>query len=430
MRFTLISLLSFIAATASNAADNWPQFRGPTGDGISDAKKLPVKWTETENVRWKTPIHDKGWSSPVIWGDQIWMTTSYADYKDKNAKEVAMQKIPKPLFVDFFAVCVDRVSGKIVHDVKLYREENADYCHSYNSYATPTPVIEEGRLYCHFGSHGTVCLDTKTTKILWERRDIKCDHFRGPGSSPITDDKLLYLTFDGFDVQYMLALDKKTGENVWKQDRNIPYTNSNGDWKKAYSTPSIFTIDGKRQLVSPAAEATIAYEPESGKEIWRVNTGGMNEASKPVLAHGLIYLTNGNKKGMIAIKANSHGQIAKKDYAWETIKGVPTRPSVLVAGDYIYMVNDDGFGSCIDAKTGKQIWTERLCGTCSASPVLAENKLYFCDQDGITNVVEASPEFNSLAKNKLADGCMASPAISGDAIYLRTKTHLYCIGKK
>ncbi|MCE9530082.1 MAG: PQQ-binding-like beta-propeller repeat protein [Planctomycetes bacterium] len=427
--FTLMFVLC--AATVSPAADNWPQFRGPTGDGHAVTKGLPTKWSESENVRWKTPIHGKGWSSPVIWGDQIWLTTVKEKYADDAPKENAQKKIPRPDYIEMYAICVDKTSGKIVHDILLRKQDQPDYCHSYNSYGTPTPVVEEGRVYLHFGSHGTFCIDSKTGKTIWERVDLKCDHFRGPGSSPIIRDNLIFLTFDGYDQQYVTALNTKDGTTAWKKDRIIKYTSTNADLYKAYSTPSIFEIDGKLQLISPSAEATIAYDPKSGDEIWRVHHGGMNAACKPVYGHNLIFLSSGHTANVLALKQGGKGMIPKEDIVWKTIKAGPSRPSFLLVDDLLFTVSDNGFASCVDAKTGTQHWQERLGGAFCCSPTLAEGRIYISDQDlGKTHVFAAAKEYKPIAVNSLDAGCMATSAFVGDAIYMRTKTHLYCIGKK
>ncbi|VTS05559.1 outer membrane protein assembly factor BamB family protein [Tuwongella immobilis] len=410
MRIVLTLLLMSWLSLPAWSAEDWPQFRGPSGDGHAGNAKPPTQWSEkSANIRWKTPIHDKGWSSPVILGDQVWLTTALANGKT------------------FFAVCVDKATGKIIHDLPIFTEENPAFCHAYNSYATPTPVIEPGRIYVHFGSHGTACLDTATGKKLWERRDIKCDHFRGPGSSPILYGDLLILTFDGFDVQFLVALNKSTGETVWKTNRDLRYSSSNGDLHKAYSTPSVFRINGNDRLFSPAAESTVAYDPLTGKELWKVNHGGMNEAAKPVMGNGLVYLTSGHTAQLLAVRPNGEGDVTKSDIVWKSPKGVPTRPSLLLDGAYLYMVSDNGIASCLDAKTGKQQWQERLGGAFCASPILANGNLYLCDEEGKIHVIAAKPEYESLAVNKLADGCMASPAVSGNALFIRTKTHLYRI---
>lgn len=429
MRFAGSAFL-FLFASQAIAGDSWPQFRGPKGDGISDSKGVPTTWSDTENIVWKTPIHDKGWSSPVIVGDQIWLTSAKENYAPNAPKENPGKKIPTPESLEMFAICVDRKTGKIIHDIPLRKQEKPDYCHSFNSYATPTPVIDGGKVYVHFGSHGTFCLDAQNGKVLWERLDLKCDHWRGPGSSPIIFENSLILTFDGHDLQYICALDKATGKDVWKKDKAIAYSTNDGDYKKAYSTPAILSVEGKPQLVSPSAEATIAFDPKSGEELWRIHHGGMNEASVPQMSHGLIFLNNGHKTEMLAVKAGGKGKLTPAAVAWKMNKGVPSRPSIITLGDHIYMVNDNGFASCVDAKTGDQVWSERQDGKYSASPVLAGGSLYLFDQDGKAKVIEAKPVYKLVATNKLGDGCMASPAVVGDSLYVRTKSHLYRIGKK
>jgi outer membrane protein assembly factor BamB len=411
MRFgwTFVALFSIASL---QAGDNWPQFRGPNGDGVSDAETAATRWSETENIRWKVAIHDKGWSSPVVWGDQVWVTTARADGKE------------------FFAVCVDRRSGKIVHDVKVFADPKPAYCHPYNSYASPTPVVEDGRLYVHFGSHGTGCVDTATGKVLWLRRDFPCYHHRGPGSSPVVYGKLLFLLFDGFDQQYVVALDKATGKTVWKKERDIKYAEDNGDIKKAYATPSILEIAGKPQLVCPAAEATLAYDPATGDELWRVVHGGMNEATRPVFGNGLIYLTTGHTAQLLAVRQGGSGDVTKTGIAWKANRGVPTRPSPLVVADRLYMVSDNGIATCLHSLTGKQLWQERLGGAFCASPLYAAGRIYMSDEEGRTHVLAADSTFQSVAVNQLDAGCMASLAVAGDALFLRTKTHLYCISER
>jgi outer membrane protein assembly factor BamB len=427
----LLPLLLLGTTSGVSGADNWPQFRGPTGDGQATAKNLPLTWSETENIRWKMPIHDKGWSSPVIWGDQIWLTTVKEKYADNAPREDASKKQPKPEWIEMYAVCLDRSSGKVVHDILLRKQEKPDYCHSFNSFGTPTPVIEEGRVYLHFGSHGTFAVDSKSGKKLWERLDIDCDHWRGPGSSPIVYENLLVLTFDGYDQQFIMALDTNDGKTAWRKDKKIVYTTTNGDLKKAYSTPSVFQVNGKPQLISPSAEATLAYDPRTGDELWRIHHGGMNAACKPVAGHGLIYLSSGHTASILAVKEGGAGKLTPESLAWKTLKAGPTRPSFLLVDDLLFTVSDNGFVGCLDAKSGQQHWQDRLGGSYSASPTLAEGRIYVSDQDGKTRVFAAKKDaFELLATNTLADGCMASPAIVGDAIYLRTKTHLYCVGKK
>lgn len=412
MRTSCFTLAILLTASFLHAADNWPQFRGPKGDGQAGEKDLPVEWSENQNVKWKTAIHGKGWSSPVIWGNEIWMTTATEDGKK------------------MYAICVDADSGKIRHDLLVFENTDPAYCHPTNSYASPTPVIEEGRLYVHFGAYGTACLDTDSGKVLWSRRDLKCDHFRGPASSPIVYNDRLIVAYDGVDVQYVVAFDKNTGETIWRKDRNINYGTSNGDRMKAYSTAHVITVDGQPQVVSPSATETIAYDPTDGDVIWRVRHGGMNAACRPLFEHDMVYISAGDGgDSLVAVRADGQGDVTRSHVVWKTGKTVPKRSSQLIVGDLFFMVNDSGVISCLDAKTGKVHWQKRLEGEYWASPIYADGRLYFLSKDGFAKVIAAKPEFEVLAENKLNGGFNASPAVIGNDLILRSFTHLYRIGK-
>ncbi len=411
--FSAVMIGLFFAWHSTSAAENWPEFRGPQGNGHAAEAQLPLTWSETENVSWKTPIHGKGWSSPVVWGSQIWMTTATADGHKLSV------------------ICVDKQSGKILHDFVLFEVEKPGFCPEMNSYASCTPAIEEGRVYIHFGSYGTACLDTATARPIWVRQDLPCDHHRAPASSPIIYENLLILTFDGFDLQYLVALDKASGRTVWKKDRNLEYRIDNGDIKKAYSTPTVFEIGGRQQLISPSASATVAYDPRTGDELWRVNSGGMNAAARPLYGHGLIYAnTAAGGFKTFAVRPDGQGDITDSHVAWKFSRTSPTRPSQLLAGDFLYLVNDDGIAACLDAKTGEEQWTTRIGGKYSASPLYCQGRVYFFDEDGKTHVIQAGNEYKLLATNELDGGCMASAAVSNDALFLRTKSHLYRIEKQ
>lgn len=427
------SLLTLaVVVTPSLAADNWPEHRGPHGNGHADAKGLPTEFSDRRNVTWKTAIHDKGWSSPVIWGDQVWMTTAR---EHVNAKKEVER-------VELFAVCVDRKDGKIVHDLKLYDFDKPDFCHPFNSYASPTPVLEQGRVYIHFGTYGTCCLDSATGKPIWERgktsterrtwdrakSEFPCDHFRGPGASPILAGNLLILTFDGYDQQYVVALDKNSGKTMWKKDRDIAQAVKNGDNRKAYATCSVFDINGKQQLVCPCAYTTIAYDPQSGDELWRFNHGGMNASARPLFAFNKIFLTSGDGGlQLVAVRPEGKGDITKSNLEWKFSKSVPSRSSLLLIDDLLYMVSNNGIATCVDAKSGEQVWQKRLGGNYCASPIVADGKIFFASQEGPVHVMQPGKEGKVLVQNKLEEGCMASPAAVGKSLFIRTKTHLYCI---
>ncbi len=407
---------------AMSAAENWPQFRGPDGTGHSDAKGLPVEWSETKNVVWKTPIHDRGWSSPVVYGKQIWLTSA-----SKDAKEL-------------YVFCVDRDTGKILKDWKLFDVPAPQFIHAFNTAASPTAAIEEGRVYITFGSAGTVAIDTKTFQVIWERRDIECNHFRGAGSSPVIFRNLLLMHFDGSDKQFVMALDKKTGKTVWKTDRSIDWQDldkngkpaADGDLRKAFATPQVERLNGRWEMISLGAKAAYGYDPMTGKELWRVEERGQHSAStRPVIGHGMIFFPSGFSAGqLLAVRTGGNGLITDSHVAWRVKRSVPNKPSVLLVDDLIYMIGDAGVASAVDAKTGEQVWQQRIGGEYSASPVYADGKLWFFSEDGKTTVVKPGRTFAVVAENKLDDGFLASPAIAGKAFFLRTRTHLYRIEAK
>jgi outer membrane protein assembly factor BamB len=312
----------------------------------------------------------------------------------------------------------------------IFENANPEFCHPTNSYASPTPVIEEGRLYAHFGTYGTACVNTNTGEILWKNQEWHCDHFRGPAASPVLYENLLFAAFDGVDVQFVVALDKNTGKTLWKQDRNINYGTDNGDHKKAYSTAQVITVEGKPQLVSPAASETIAYNPANGEEIWKIKHGGMNAACRPLFELGMVYISAGDGgDSLVAVRADGEGDVTKSHVVWKSGKTVPKRSSQLIVGDLFFMANDSGVISCLDAKTGEVHWQERLEGEYWASPLYANGRIYFLTKEGKANVIAARPVFELLAENKLDGGFNASPAVVGDDLLLRSFTHLYRIGE-
>jgi outer membrane protein assembly factor BamB len=412
-------------ADASRADDApWNQFRGPRGDGTSAATGLAVTFGEgSPEIKWKTAIPGRAWSSPVIWGNQVWLS---------NAPEIqnlaeGQTRLEEPLQLS--AVCLDLETGKVIHDVVLFEVDQPQFTHSTNSLASPTPYVEEGRVYVHFGAYGTACLDTATSEKLWERRDLPCDHFRGPGSSVAVYGDLLYLTMDGFDYQYLVALDKRTGATVWKRDRGIDFGTDNGDAKKAYSTPTLIEADGQSLLISPFAMATIAYDPLTGDPLWTVMHGGMNAAGRPLFGNGLVYINSADGPNpLVAVRPEGLGDISQ-NIVWSTSKSVPKRSSQLLIGDLMFMVNDNGVATCLDAMTGEEIWTERLGGDYWSSPLYANGLIYAFSQTGDVPVFRAGRKFELVAQNSLEDGINASPAVAGDALIVRTKSHLYRIEK-
>ena len=390
------------------AADNWPELRGPDRDGHADARKLPLTWSETNHVVWKTPIHDLGWSSPVIWGDQIWLTTAAEDGQR------------------LFAVCVQRDTGKITRDIQVFATEKPDHVASVNSYASPTSAIEAGRVYVHYGTYGTACLDTGSGAILWTRRDLRCDHHEGPGSSLMLHQNLLIFNVDGRDVQYVVALDKATGKTVWKTERSVDFSPFSSNQRKAFCTPIVIEAAGRPQLISPGAKAMMAYDPATGTELWKVSYNGWSMVPRPLFGHGFVYVINDYERPELwAVRPDGQGDVTGTHVAWRVTKDMPATASLLLVNDLLYMVNDQGFALCLDAKTGALVWRERLKGKHSASPLYGAGRIYFFSEKGLASVLEPGRTFKLLAENQLEDRQMATPAVTGEAFILRTKSHLY-----
>jgi outer membrane protein assembly factor BamB len=396
----------------------WTEFRGPDGNGTSSSTTLPLTWAEGEHVRWKTPIHGRAWSSPVVLGSQVWVTTATEDGRALSA------------------LGLDKTTGRIVFDRPLFKVDKPQDAHPFNSYASPTPVIEPGRVYVTFGSAGTAAIDTRTGKVIWERRDLNCNHFRGAGSSPILFRELLIMHFDGSDVQFLVALDKRTGKTVWRTNRSVDFQDvgpdgrvqAEGDFRKGFATPQVVMVGAQPVLVSLGSKASYGYDPRTGQELWRiVDRSAHSPSARPVAGHGLVYYPTGWSGSLVAIKPDGRGDVGATHVVWRATRAVPNKPSVILAGDLIVMVNDTGVVSCLDAQTGKSVWQSRLQGEYSASPLLAAGRIYFFSEDGRTTVLEAGRAFKVLAENQLGDGFMASAAVDGSALILRSRTHLYRI---
>lgn len=404
--FLLLMMLQ-INETPLISGENWPEFRGPTGDGHADAAVLPRR-IDADRVKWEIDVNGKGWSSPVIWQDQIWLTTATEDGREMSV------------------LCVDLKTGKLLLNRVLVKNEEPAFCHPMNSYASPTPVVEEGRVYVHFGSYLTACLDTESYKVLWERRDLECDHHRGPASSPILHKNKLYVAYDGFDVQFVVAFDKHSGETVWRKDRKINYRTDNGDLKKAYGTASVIDVDGRDQLVYPSAIATIAYGAETGEGIWTVYHAGMNASARPIYADGYVYIING-MGAMVAVRPNGKGDVTDSHIGWSAERSVAKKSSALVINGKLYMNSDDGILTCRDTSTGEVSWQKRIKGKYAASPIYANGLVYCFGMAGEIVVFEPGSEFRQISESKLGDGFMASPAVAGNTLILRSRTKLYCI---
>ncbi|HCD03644.1 MAG TPA: quinonprotein alcohol dehydrogenase [Planctomycetaceae bacterium] len=411
---TLLTLLilSVVTASASAVEPEWNQFRGGRGDGSSQANGIPTTWSETKNVAWKTSIWGKAWSSPVVWKNRIWATTATAD-----GRRLAV-------------MCLDKTTGKILHDQTVFRPVKPQYGDPFNSYASSTAWVEDGRVYIHFGSLGTACLDTETYKVLWKRNDLPCNHFRGAASSVSIHGNQMFLPFDGSDVQYVVALDKRTGKTLWRTDRNVDFGGLGGAHRKAFCTARVITHNGRAQVIIPAALATMSYDPATGEELWRVMHGGANTACPALFHKGVLFFNSGDVTNrLMAVRPDGRGDVTKTHVKWATMRGVPSRPSVVRSGDAIYMVNNDGIASCVDTATGRTRWARRLTGKYCASPILVGERVFcFEEEKGLCHVFAADPKrYRKLATNTLDASFMASPAVTDGMLILRTKSHVYGI---
>ena len=416
----ITTTLLALALMSTDVQADWPEFRGPTSDGHVSHQPvgLPLDWSETQNVAWKTEIPHRGWSTPVVLGNQVWLTTATLDGDD------------------FFALCLDAATGKVLFNQRLFHCDSPEPLgNNVNTYASPSPAIEPGRVYLHFGTYGTACLDTKTFQTLWKRTDVNCRHFRGPASSVILFKNTLILTMDGADVQYLIALDKRTGKTVWKTNRSVKFNDAEGfqgfaaegDLRKAHSTPLIVNIDGAPQMFSPGAKAAYAYDPRTGRELWQFHYIAWSAAPRPLYSQGLALMITGlGATELWAIRIGGQGDVTDTRVAWK-VKNAAQTASPIIVDDLLYMVSDSGVAMCVEVATGKLVWRERLGGTYAASPIYVDGRLYFCNQQGKTIVLKPGRTREVLATNKLDEGCMASPAVDGKALFLRTKTHLYRI---
>jgi outer membrane protein assembly factor BamB len=380
-------------------AENWTEFRGPTGQGHSRERGLPLTWSERENVAWKVPIPGKGWSSPVLVEDQIWLTTALDDGRSLRA------------------ICLNRDTGRILHNVEVFQLADPGPVHQKNSHASPTPILEGDRVYLHFGSHGTACI-TRSGQIVWKTQELKYYHRHGPGGSPVVYGDLLIVSCDGYDIQFVAALDKRTGKIRWKSPRK---------GYQAYTTPLMIQVQGKDQLISPGAHRAVSYEPLTGKEIWSIRYGdGYSNVPRPVYGHGLVFICSGFEQAvLLAVRPDGQGDVTDSHVAWSLKRAVPLTPSPLLVGEELYLVSDNGIASCLDAKTGKTHWQQRLGGNHSASPIFAEGRIYFLNEEAESVVIEPGKAFKKLATNQLDGHTLASMAVSGKAIFLRSASHLY-----
>lgn len=434
LRLFVASLAIGLGVCAS-ADDEWPQFRGPGGQGHSAAKGLPIRWSETENIVWKAALPGEGHSSPVISGNQIWVTTAITRELTPEEEKERLAKLKNPQGLKLAgeltlqAIQIDRESGKLVRTVDLFKVPNPEPKHALNSYASPTPVIAGTKLFCHFGSYGTACVDRNSGEVLWRNDSVRVDHQNGPGSSPVFADGRLVIHFDGTDRQFIAALNPDNGEILWETKRSGEM-DERPDLKKAYGTPLVISTEGGAQVISPAANWVYGYDLQSGKELWKAAYGqlGFSTVPRPVVLDNKVFIaTSYMQSRLLAVKLGGTGDVSATHTAWVSDRQIPNKPSLIALNGRIYFVSDKGIARCVNAETGEDVWFERLGGDYSASPLEADGKLYFCNQEGLCTVLQAGDAYQELAKNTLDAGCMASPAVAGKSLFLRTSTHLYRI---
>jgi outer membrane protein assembly factor BamB len=410
-----IALSYFVVLLAANraaaATDGWPQFRGPGGQGHAAGDDYPVEWDTTKNVRWKIDVPGRGWSSPAIDNGQLWLTTATDGAHSLRA------------------ICIDPKDGNVVRDLEVFHLDNPGSVHSKNSHASPTPVIEGERVYVHFGAHGTACLN-RQGDILWTKK-LEYAHGHGPGGSPVVWRDLLIINCDGTDVQYVVALDAKSGETRWQIDRaHISEERRTGksNVPMAYTTPLLVEADGKSLLLSAGSDQISAYDPATGDELWWANYDGYSNVSQPAYANGMVFICSGYDSPIFyGIRSGGTGDVTKTHIAWSLEKGAPLDPSPLAVGDELYIVSSNGIATCLDMQSGMPHWQQRLGGKFSASPTLAGGNIYWLDEEGKTTVTRASKEFEKLAVNDVDEQSLATPAFLDGAIFLRTEAHLYRI---
>jgi outer membrane protein assembly factor BamB len=441
-RLPFLLLVSFAASITAHGGD-WPQWRGADGQGHAEGSGYPTTWNDTQNIAWQTDVPGRGWSSPIIMGNHVWMTTAIevpidpAKEKERLKTNTGDQPLTLLEAVKLHAVCVDKTSGKLLHDIELHVERDPQWVHKLNSYASCTPVAEAGRLYCHFGTFGTFCVDTAAGKVLWKNTELKLMHEVGPGSSPVIwQDKVIFHC-DGSDVQFIAALDKATGKLAWKTPRSGEM-HPNPQLKKSYATPLVVEMGGKPVLFSQGANWLYGYNPADGKELWKVSYGtlGFSLSSRPVAGNGMFYMSTGFSKSQIM--AVKYADMSTPEVAWTSSKSAPTMPSPLLVGNELYFVNDGGIFVCLDAKTGAEHYRERLAdntgakrmgGTYNASPIFADGRIYVFNREGVTHVIQPGTTYRKLADNKLDAVIMASPAAVDGAFFIRTEKALMRVGK-
>lgn len=394
----------------AHAAPDWPQFRGPTGDGQSTAKNVPTRWSPTENVAWKVSVPGRGWSSPVLVGKRL-VLTSAVTRSDSSDLQLS-------------ALCLDADTGKLLWQTPVFTQGGeAPAPHRKNSHASPTPLIEDGRIYVHFGHMGTAALDLEG-KVLWRNDTLKYAPVHGNGGTPILVNGDLIFSCDGGTDPFVVALKASDGSVRWKVDRHSTFPRT-----FSFATAAYTEFKGRKQIISPASGFVASYDPKDGKELWRARYGGWSVIAKPVFLDDLTFISTGYEAPtVIAVRMDGTGDVTDSHIAWTLRRGAPNTPSFLILGQELYLLADNGVLSCVDAKTGTAHYQERACGQSSASPVFADGRIYLLDEQGLGVVVAPGKEFKKLAENDLKERTLASYAVTDGALFIRSEENLFRIG--
>lgn len=414
-RRSLILLNGFLLLLPWLAGADWPQFRGPAGDGHGEAKNLPTEWGPGKNVAWRTEVPGKGWSSPSITGGRIYLTTAVSVDPGSASGDLELR-----------ALCYEAAGGKPIWSKTVFVQssQTAPAIHRKNSHASPTPLVDGDRVFVHFGHQGTACLSTEG-EIVWANRELAYPPVHGNGGSPVLVEGVLIFSCDGASEPFVVGLDAKTGKEKWRYERPTDSVK-----KFAFSTPAVITVAGKKQVISPGSGMVSALDPQTGDEIWRASYDGYSVIPQPAFGNGLLYLSSGyDSPQMIAIRPDGRGDVTDTHIAWTLKKGAPHTPSPLLVGKELYLVSDGGIASCVDALTGEPIWQERLGGTYSASPLFADGKIYMVNEEGEGIVFRPGRKFEKLSSNGFGERTLASYAVGEGAIFVRTEQALYRIGK-
>jgi len=399
----LIFLILFIALTSHG--ESWPQFRGPTGQGHIEAADLPLNWSGNKGVTWEQKIAGKAWSSPICVNDQIFLTNAVL-----NQGNLILELIS-----------VDFITGEINWKKKLFNYSKQPRIHKKNSYASPTPFYENGFVFVHFGNLGTACVSFNG-ELIWNKK-LNYLPVHGSGASPVIAEDLLLLSTDGSVDPCLVALNKKTGDIIWKAIRD-----SKAKKNFSFCTPLVIKVRGETQIISPASDYVFAYDL-NGNQLWKFNyPNGYSVVPRPVFDQGIIYVSSGYDSPVLyAIRCGGRGDITQKNLVWKTRKAAPRNSSVVVVEGLLFMAADNGVVSCLDAKTGELYWIERVAGSCSPSLIHANGQIFLCDETGKTFIFEAKKRYRLLAQNDLGERMLASPIIYKNSLLLRTENTLWRI---